>query len=534
MNFVKRNSSGTVIIAIACFFTAIYNFAFFGNVVVAFPPGPSNWLFYLSLSVLLVSVSAFFLGLVLNRFTFKPILMVLFPCAAAASYFMNTYNVVIDTTMIQNVFATDSRETRDLFSIQLLVYLVLLGVLPAFVIYRLQFSVQRFRAAFFQRLQFLTVVFFLIAGNIFLMGAHYTSFIREHKVLRYYTNPLTFVYSAAKYVDEQMSSKVAGVREPIGRDARLAESDKGRDLIILVLGEATRADRWSLNGYPRATNRELSKYDVVSFQNMYSCGTSTAYSLPCMFSAENTHDFSVAKAGQEENLLDVLQHAGINVLWRDNNSDSKGVAENIVFQDFRSPQVNPVCDIECRDIGMLSGLNDYIDSKQGGDIVIVLHQMGNHGPAYYKRYPQEFELFTPTCKTNQLENCNEQEISNAYDNAVAYSDFFLAKVIEFLKPRNDEFATAMFYMSDHGESLGEHGLYLHGLPYLIAPENQKHVAALMWFGDSFKQPDPGGLYAQRGELYSHDNYFHTVLGMLEVETSLYRQNMDILNPRVKL
>lgn len=534
MNIVKERSSCAAIVIVACFFTAVYNYSFFENVVSVFPPSPSNGLFYLSLSVLLASVLAFFFGLALNKFTFKPVLILLFPCAAAASYFMNTYNVVIDTTMIQNILATDSRETLDLFSIEFVLYLVLLGVLPAYVVYRVKLIPQPFKLALFNRLKLLSVALVLIVGNIVLMGAHYTSFIREHKILRYYSNPTTFVYSAVKYVDEKMNSDASAVREPLGQDARLAEADKGRDLIILVLGEATRADRWSLNGYPRNTNRELSKYDVVSFENMYSCGTSTAYSVPCMFSSNASDDFNVAGARQEENLLDMLQRAGINVLWRDNNSDSKGVAENVVFEDFRSPDVNPVCDVECRDIGMLSGLSDYVESKTEGDIVIVLHQMGNHGPAYFKRYPPAFEMFTPACKTNQLENCSQEEISNAYDNAVVYSDFFLAKVIEFLKPYDDEFATAMFYMSDHGESLGEHGLYLHGLPYPIAPEAQKHVAALMWFGDSFRNPDPRGLYAQRDEPYSHDNYFHTVLGMLQVETSLYRKDMDMLTETVRL
>jgi lipid A ethanolaminephosphotransferase len=235
----------------------------------------------------------------------------------------------------------------------------------------------------------------------------------------------------------------------------------------------------------------------------------------------------VEEAGNTENLLDVLIHAGVHVLWRDNNSDSKGVADPSIFEDFRSPDVNPVCDSECRDVGMLAGLSSYIDGQSDGDIVIVLHQMGNHGPAYYKRYPAAFEKFTPACQTNQLENCTDIEIGNAYDNAILYTDYFLAEVISFLKTYDSRFETAMYYMADHGESLGENGLYLHGLPYMLAPETQKHVASIMWFGSSYKV-DRQAMRAKANDKISHDNYFDTVLGLMEIDTDVYDPGKDIM------
>ena len=248
-----------------------------------------------------------------------------------------------------------------------------------------------------------------------------------------------------------------------------------------------------------------------------------------MFSNFPRDLFDERKGESNENLLDVLQHAGVHVLWRDNNSDSKGVATRVLYQDYKQRSINSMCDdIECRDEGMLVGLQDYINAQQQGDVVIVLHQMGNHGPAYYKRYPAAFERFTPTCQTNQLDECTNEEISNAYDNTVLYTDYFLQKVISLLKDNTSRFETAMVYMSDHGESLGEYGIYLHGLPYAMAPDNQKHIASVLWFGDSFKI-DKKALQQKVNQPFSHANLFHTMLGLMEIETAVYNKNMDIIH-----
>jgi lipid A ethanolaminephosphotransferase len=246
-----------------------------------------------------------------------------------------------------------------------------------------------------------------------------------------------------------------------------------------------------------------------------------------MFALPAGDSIDVDKFHGSENLLDVLEHAGVSVLWRDNNSDSKGVARNTPFEDFRNADLNPDCDIECRDPGMLAGLDQFVDSIKAGDILVVLHQMGNHGPAYSRRYPPTFEVFTPVCDSNQLEQCSLEAINNSYDNAILYTDYFLTSTIEFLRSYDDRFETALFYISDHGESLGEHGLYLHGLPNLVAPREQREVASVMWFGSNFKV-EPGKVIAQSADPLTHANVFHTVLGMFEVQTAIYRRDMDIL------
>ena len=314
----------------------------------------------------------------------------------------------------------------------------------------------------------------------------------------------------------------------VGVDAAIPASDVDRELIIMVIGEAARADRFSLNGYQRETNPRLRQKNAISFTNFWACGTSTAVSVPCMFLLDGESK-SPALIKTQENLLDVLQRSKVNVLWRDNNSDSKGVASRVPYQDFKSPKVNPVCDTECRDEGMLVGLQSYIDSHPTGDIFIVLHQMGNHGPAYFRRYPPEFEQFKPACKDSDLNRCSREEIGNAYDNAILYTDHFLAKAIELLEKNDSKFETALLYVSDHGESLGENGLYLHGLPKAIAPNAQLHIPAVMWFGSNFHEVNLQALRIKSKIRYTHNNVFHTVLGLLEIKSAIYRPDMDILD-----
>ena len=302
--------------------------------------------------------------------------------------------------------------------------------------------------------------------------------------------------------------------------------------MIFVVGETARSDHFSLNGYKRKTNPLLEKEDVISFKNLYSCGTSTAYSIPCIFSFYDRDEFSFNKAKSVYNILDILNNTKkIEILWRDNNSNSKGVALRVRYEDFKTPKNNPICkEGECRDEGMLSGLDRFIKEHPNKDILIILHQIGSHGPAYYKRYPKEFEKFTPVCKTNELQKCSKEEIVNAYDNTILYTDYFLAKVINFLKKyENKNYESAMIYVSDHGESLGESGIYLHGLPYFIAPKAQKNVASIIWLSESIKKDiNYSAVKNKINQPLSHDSIFHTLLGLFEVQTKLYKKEEDIL------
>jgi lipid A ethanolaminephosphotransferase len=440
---------------------------------------------------------------------------------------MDNYNVVIDHIMIQNMMQTSFAETSDLLNAKLLYYCFLLGVLPTFFVCMVEIEPTSFKKTVIKKTRNILFSLLILVVLLLSFSKFYTSFLREHKSLRYYTNPIYYIYSVSKYINRTFNNAKIIIL-PIGKDAQVPINDIDRELIILVIGEAARADRFSLNGYQKETNPLLQKEDVISFTNMYSCGTSTAYSVPCMFSILPRDQYNDNKGASTENLLDVLSHTdNINIQWRDNNSSSKGVALRVPYYDYKLPEINPVCDVECRDEGMLVGLQKYIDDQKEGDILIVLHQMGNHGPAYYKRYPAAFEKFTPACKSNQLDECSKEEINNAYDNALVYTDYFLAQTIKLLKKNSKQFETAMIYMSDHGESLGEYGIYLHGLPYQMAPESQKHIASIFWFGDSFKI-DKKSLRSNSAKQFSHDNLFHTILGLMEVETTIYDKSLNII------
>jgi lipid A ethanolaminephosphotransferase len=520
----------TQLILLSAFcFIAFYNFAFFRNSYAAFGGTASGWAFLASLALFCFAVTVLLLGLLCFAWTAKPVLIFLVLSAASASYFMNRFNIVVDTTMLANVIKTDTREVADLMNVQFLGQMLLLGALPIALLALARIQKRGLRAELLSRLKLLGGALGLIVLCVAPFTSHYTSFMRQHKLLRYYTNPATPLYSGILFAQETLAGPITAVqRKPMGQDAHIPADDMGRALIVLVVGEAARADHFSLNGYARETNPLLRREDVISFAEVTSCGTSTAYSLPCMFSLLGRRDFSPSAAKVQENVLDVLTHAGIHVLWRDNNSDSKGVAVGVPFEDFRNPERNPVCDVECRDVGMLAGLDEYIAARPKGDIVIVLHQMGNHGPAYYKRYPAEFEVFKPACQSAELTACTDEEITNAYDNALRYTDYFLTQVIAFLRRHDDQFKTAMYYMADHGESLGENGIYLHGLPWLLAPKAQKNPGSVMWFGQRYHHVDRDRLKARAREPLSHDNYAHTVMGLVELQTEVFDPSKSLL------
>lgn len=525
---MKETTGTRLILLVTLFLVSFGNKTFFLNVTEVYLVNLNNIAFLGSLALLFVCAMILLFSVLCYKKTIKPVLISLLLISSFASYFMDTYHVIIDDTMIQNIISTDIAESMDLVSFKLFLYVALLGILPSVWIYNVKIVFSDFRTELRSRIKLFSLSLAVAISIVLIFSPFYASFFREHKILRYYTTPASSIYATAKYINRSIKRETLPLM-PIGLDAKISATDTDRELIIFVVGETARADRFSLNGYERETNPLLKKEAVTSFSNVWACGTSTALSVPCMFSIYNQSEYSDAKAQTTENILDILKRAGIAVTWLDNNSDSKGVALRVNFEDYKRPEKNPICDLECRDEGMLANLQTYIDNHQEGDLFIVLHQMGNHGPAYYKRYPKTFEKFSPACQTNQLENCSKEEIDNAYDNAILYTDYFLSKVIQVLKDNDAQFETALFYVSDHGESLGEHGVYLHGLPYFIAPDEQLRVPAIMWFGDNFNDPAVKSLSNRRDGKYSHDNIFHTILGFMEIETSLYNKELDIIH-----
>ncbi len=521
-------SSNTLILLVAAFLTCFGNGTFVTNVLKAYPMDGGNIWALLSLIVVIGGATVLLLATLCFKQLTKPVLVIILLLSSLAAYFMDSYGVVISDDMLQNIAHTNTAEALELFNVKLLAYLIVLGILPALAVGWVPLKWRGLRIELTSRLKLFGITLALVIGTALVFGSFYASFLREHKELRAHANPTYYVYSAIKYTARLLESRSDAPMLVVGADAAIPASDVDRELIIMVIGETARADRFSLNGYQRDTNPQLRQKNVISYTNFWACGTSTAVSVPCMFLLDGESKGSSA-IKRQENLLDVLQRSNVNVLWLDNNSDSKGVASRAPYQDFKSPKINPVCDTECRDVGMLAGLQSYIDSHPKGDIFIVLHQMGNHGPAYFRRYPPEFEKFKPTCKNSDLSRCTREEIGNAYDNAILYTDHFLTKTIEFLEENNSRFEAALLYVSDHGESLGENGLYLHGLPKAIAPNTQIHIPALMWIGSNFEEVNLPVLRTKIEKRFTHNNVFHTVLGLFEIESSTYRPGMDMLD-----
>jgi lipid A ethanolaminephosphotransferase len=520
-------SVNTLILGVSAFLIVAGNATFISRVLDSYPLNGSTLLPLASLGLVFGGITVLLLApLCFGRLT-RPLLIAVLLLSSAAAYFMDTYGIVISDDMLRNAALTSNAEAFELLTAKLIAYVVLLGILPSVAVAKIRLRTAGVRSEIFARLRLFGGTLLLVVATMMAFGSFYASFLRGHKELRQHANPVYYLYSAAKFASQSMASGIAEPMLQVGTDAAIPAGDTTRDLVIMVVGETARADRFSLNGYPRETNPGLKQHNVISLTDFQACGTSTAVSVPCMFLSDGEIK-GAQTIRREENVLDVLRHGGVNVLWLDNNSDSKGVAERVDYRDFKSPANNPVCDTECRDEGMLAVLQEYIDSHPRGDILIVLHQMGSHGPAYHRRYPPAFEKFRPACKESDLSLCTREEIGNAYDNTILYTDHFLSGAIKVLQRNDARFDTALFYVSDHGESLGENGVYLHGLPKAIAPEAQLRVPAILWFGPRFHQADPQALRLNSTLRFSHDNVFHTLLGLFEIESAAYKPGKDLL------
>lgn len=476
----------------------------------------------------------------------KAVLALLLLAAGALAHFIGSYGIVFDPTMVVNMVQTDVRETRDLLSWRLLLSMALLGALPAWWLLRrpaapVQSVTKRLGgnlASF--ALGLLAMV--LLALSVF---ATLSSTMRNHKSLRYMITPLNAVYSLSAAALRGQAAP-AGPPAVIGADAHLLPRAAGAKppLLLLVVGETARAMNFSLNGYARPTNPELAKLpeaSLVSLRQVTSCGTATAASLPCMFSPLGREAFVDLK-DRQENLLDVLQRAGLAVLWLDNQSGCKGLCDRVPnstttrLPDGAAPLPAGLCEgEECFDEALLHALDKRIAALDGErlkrGLVLVMHQMGSHGPAYFKRSPPGLKPFQPECRSNALQQCPREQVVNAYDNTLVTTDRLLARAVGWLQTQQDRFDTGMLYVSDHGESLGENGLYLHGMPYAFAPREQTHVPMILWLpqdGALAASLKPGCLAGLRDRPLSHDNLFHTAMGWVGARADVYKADWDLL------
>jgi len=491
--------------------------------------------YYLPFFFFFLLVYTAFFVLVRFKYIFKITAVLILLTASIAAYFMDAYGVMLDTNMIHNALETDFAETFELITPKFIFYFFLLGVLPSIFILVIPIAYKPFVKQLQGNLFNILLLFILMAATLAFYYGDYAPLYRSNRHIRHLINPVNYVKSTINNVNRVIRSGSTKMKA-IGLDAAIEPYYKNRQkktLTILVVGETARAKNFSLNGYSRLTNPILSQEDIIYFNNFYSCGTATATSVPCMFSFLTRENYNDTQAKQTEGLLDVLKHAGVNVLWRNNNSGCKGVCDRISYENMAFLKDPDLCnESECYDEILLKGLQGYVDAIEK-DTLIVLHQKGSHGPSYYLRAPKQFQQFTPICQSSQVNECSLESVVNAYDNTILYTDYFLGRVIEFLKKNSKKFNTGMIYISDHGESLGENNMYLHGLPYFLAPDEQIHVPFVLWLSESLLdnlEIDQNCLINERTDRFSHDNLFHSILGLMKINTEVYNAEMNLFRP----
>lgn len=519
-------STEHAILGAALFFSLACNGLFWRSALVVHP---GNLRLALALFGTLTGLHCLLMGLVVWRWNAKPVLGVLVIVSLLAAHYMGRYHLYLDVDMLRNVLATDRRESGELLTPALLLPL-LQATIPLALLWRIRLRRAPPARALLRRSAFLLGALVVTAGSAMLAQQDLSALLRNQREVRYLATPANVLVGLPRALQGNSPLRHAP-KLPIGTDAHAVPREAGGKprLLVLVVGETARAANWGLDGYARQTTPELDRMGVVNFPDMHACGTATEVSLPCMFSPWGRHDYDEDRIRGHQSLLHVLETAGITTLWRDNQSGCKGVCEGLAVQRLDAGDDPELCPGgRCLDGILLDDLPAQARARPG-DRVIVLHQLGNHGPSYFERYPRQFRHYTPTCDTPELGDCSREQIVNSYDNALLYTDHLLARTIEQLG-RMDDYDTAMIYLSDHGESLGEKGLYLHGVPYAIAPDEQTRVPMAMWFSSGFaanRKLDVACLRARAERAADHDNLFSSVLGLMQVDTALYDRSRDL-------
>lgn len=528
----RRWSPTVLILAVAVWMSVVLNIPFW-RAAWAGAAASSSMAFLFTLPVAVTMWIALALELLAWGRARKPVLAALLLLSGPASYFMLTYGVVLDRSMVANIFQTHAAETLELITWRLVLWTLLLGLLPAALLFLAPVRQLGWGRELWRKARVLAIVSAALASIVFAFFSSYASLARNHRDLRLQLVPTNVLAATYSYGKRRLATPA--VLQAVGQDATARKRPAGSRprVLVLVVGETARAANFSVLGYGRQTNPRLAaESDLVTFNSATSCGTATAVSLPCMFLDVGRERFDMEMAGTRESLLDVVQRGGVKVLWRDNNSGCKGVCDRVPSEDVARAPVPVLCAAgECWDEVLLSGLDQQLE-RVTSDTLIVLHMKGSHGPAYYRRYPPAFEHFKPVCRDAQLDRCSRASIVNAYDNSVLYTDHVLGRTIDLLRSRAQSIDPALLFVSDHGESLGEKGLYLHGLPYALAPDEQKRIPFLLWL-PAERTPawglDASCARSKSAQPVSHDNLYTTVLGLLGVTTSLYDRARDVFS-----
>jgi lipid A ethanolaminephosphotransferase len=485
-----------------------------------------------SLAVLVLT--ALFLVLGIGRLQ-KPVIATVFIASAIFGYFCNELGVIFHEEMFLNIAETvrdkNVAEATELTSLPLIGHVILFGIVPSILLVFVQLK----RRSLFREIGVRALVVIIGVALLTVIALpnyrYVTYFAVEHRDLRFKVMPIYPIMSLVRLTRDKLHREAPF--RTIDADAQQRWVSGKRAVGIMVVGETARADRFSLNGYAKPTNPMLAAAGVL-FGHGASCGTSTLFSVPCMFSMRGRGSYDPDSAANESNVLDILSAAGVKTVWIENNSSCKHVCDRIETVDLRRDPDH--VSIYYSDMGyfdeiLLQEIDTYLGSA-GPDLLIVLHTLGSHGPAYSRRYPPQFGIFAPYCEKASPKECSDELVSNAYDNTIVYTDHVLNQLISKLKLRADEFDSFLFYASDHGESLGENGVYLHGLPYSLAPQAQTDVPFIAWLSSDLQrdhQMDAGAVAAFGLRPLSHDMISHTLLGLFDVVAASYKPDLDLFS-----
>ena len=458
-----------------------------------------------SLVILMLVLNAFvfFLVFFLSRFVGKFLLILFFIINAVSVYFINTYSVIIDESMIGNVLNTKYEESSSFFSIKLIVYIILLGIIPSIYIFKVKIinvTLKKFLTTISLTLLFILALVFVNSSNVLWID-------KNSKTLGGLAMPWSYAVNITLFnVHNYQKNK----KEILLPNATIKDNQKS--VVVLVIGESARSENFSLYGYNKNTNPILSKTPNVFHFKANSVATYTTAGVKGILEHTRTDDLY-------EILPNYLFRNNVEVTWRSNNWGEPPIhIKNYQNKDALKPNCKGEgCDY---DEVLLTGLKEQILSSKKNKILIVLHTSTSHGPTYSKKYPRRFETFKPVCKSVELGNCSPIELINAYDNTIVYTDYILSKVIDDLKQLK-EYKSAMIFVSDHGESLGEKNLYMHGIPLSMAPKEQYEIPFIVWVSDnSLKKLKPN-------KLLSQNHVFHSVLNFLNIESPIFNEEMNI-------
>lgn len=516
----------------AFFWTACFNAPIVSSIIKSASTDKNNLLPTLILA-LAVSVSVFFLSMsiiallgLLPRLIFKGLMILLTLLGATSLVVWLYYGIAMTPDMVRNFLATDFHEASGYWSWSLALNFILITLPGLLLINRLRSS--RRPESKLKRLGICVVTLLCGVFVLFIQLQPFSALMRGDKSLRYLFATVNIVYSTSSTLLRDQNPEKAQKVIVDASPKAIFTSDKPT-LFVVLIGETARSTNWQLASYEKPTNPELSKLNIINIPKVQACGTSTDVSLPCMLSRVGRRDYDRKRILTEESLPSLLKRAGFSVTWVDNQSGCKGTCDGV---RVTKPTPDP---LYCHAGTCMDGVfNRSIDEafnalKTQSHAVLFLHMMGSHGPAYYKRSTESEKVFGKECTDPTFKSCSKESIRAAYDSSIRYTDRVVAELIRKLQNKTD-INTALIYLSDHGESLGENGLYLHGAPYYIAPDEQKIVPMVMWFSEPFKKNytiDTRVIEENSHKPVTHDHLYHTILGLLNVRSSTYDSQWDL-------